>query len=442
MDSMMPHNKQAEEELLAALMQYDNVMDDVLALVSANDFYVSRHQSIFSAMRKCYDAGEQPYAINIAHAMNEDNDAELLNFLMHLANCVAFRWDAVVAAKIVANEAKRRRIMQYGNRVFGDAAHESDAAAVLERAEFELLEIGKSSRESETQTLTNVSLEYMEMFSKLEQKRGDLSGLPTGFRSLDFLLRGMREQNMLIVAGRPGSGKSSLALSMAYHLSFKCYKSGMFFSLEMSKRDLFERLVSIEAQVDSQRLRTPWELSYDERERVHDAINRLESERFVINDTQAITTTDLRSEARRFRAQNGELDYIIVDYLQLMRANTSDGKRMKDRQQEIAEISMSIKALAKELNVPIIALAQLNREVENRQNKVPQLWDLRESGQIEQDSDVVMFVYRDEMYNADTQRAGQADIVIAKHRHGPTGEVTLHFEARYTQFTNMEVEVA
>jgi replicative DNA helicase len=435
-ENAIPFNENAERAVLACMMQYDMALEEVLPLLTPDDFYMSRHATIYRAMCDLYNAGHAITAINVERTMGRDDD--LFNFLVHLSEGVSFRDDALSNARIVAADSKRRKLMKYGNQVFGDAAHDPDADEVQRRAEQALFDLTNDHKTNNYSSLTEFSVEYLDMFITLEQKRGELSGLSTGFRSLDFLLRGMREQNMLVVAGRPGSGKSSLALTMAYSLSFKDKKRGVFFSLEMSKRELFERLVSMRAMVDSQALRTPWMLAPDERERVHRAIQDLESDSLIIDDTQALTTTDFRSKAKHIQKRGG-LDYIIVDYLQLMRAHTSDEKRMKDRQQEVSEISMTIKAVAKELNVPIIALAQLNREVESRQSKVPQLSDLRESGAIEQDSDVVMFVYRDEMYNAESERKGQADIVIAKHRHGQCGEVTLHFEARLTQFTNLEV---
>jgi len=244
---------------------------------------------------------------------------------------------------------------------------------------------------------------------------------------------------MIVVAGRPGTGKTSLALSMVYNAAFHHSKKVAVFSMEMSKMELFGRLVSMRACIDGRRLRTPWQLTSEEQERAQHAIVELEHHQIVIDDTQAISTIELRSKARRLKAKYG-IDLIVIDYMQLMRALTDDGKRVRERHLEVAEISMAIKALAKELDVPILALAQLNREVESRAAKVPQLSDLRESGQIEQDSDVVMFLYCDELHNPQTDRKGQTDLIIAKHRNGPVGEVTLGFKPAYTLFTNLVVE--
>lgn len=441
-EKMMPHNERAEEALLACLMQYDDAMDDVITIIKPDDFYSSRNSSIFRCMYQLYSDGQPLFAVDICYAMGKDDDDELFNFLVHLSEGLSLRTDAVTSAKIVANEAKRRRLMAYGNHVFGDAAADMDAAAVMERAESALLALSTDQTPNQARSADDIAASYFEKFTQLEQHNGEIGGLPTGFKLLDYNLRGLKAQNMVVIAARPGMGKSSLAMSIAYNNAFheNPAKRWAYFTLEMSGEEVFNCLVSMRARVDGQRLKTPWMLDEFERERVHRAIRELQAEQFFIQDTPAITTADLRSQAKRLHRMH-KLDFIIIDYLQLMRALDSSGKRIKDRQQEIAEISMAIKALAKELNIPVIALAQLNREVENRQSKVPQLSDLRESGQIEQDSDVVMFIYRDEMYNADTERKGQADIIVAKHRNGPTGEVSLHFEGRYTQFSNLEIRM-
>jgi replicative DNA helicase len=440
MTPMLPHDENAERQVLACCMQYDTPMDEVAGILSPDDFYVhsKRHPEIYAAMKRLYDKGEMINAVAIEHEMGLHDD-EVFNYLIHLSECVSLQDDAAQAARIVSNEAKRRQIMQACQRGMNDAHEQQDADAVLERLDQALAQIGAPAHEQDFQTLAQVSYDYLERFSTLSKHRGEISGVPSGFHLLDFMLGGFQPQNMIVVAGRPGTGKTSLALSMVYNAAFHHNKKVAVFSLEMSKMELFGRLVSMRACIDGRRLRTPWQLTSEEQERAQYAIVELEHHQIVIDDTQALSTTELRSKARRLKAKYG-LDLIVIDYMQLMRALTDDGKRIRERHLEVAEISMAIKGLAKELDVPILALAQLNREVESRSSKIPQLSDLRESGQIEQDSDVVMFIYCEELYNPQTDRKGQTDLIIAKQRNGPVGEVTLGFKPEYTLFTNLMVE--
>ncbi len=440
MTSMLPHDEKAERQVLACCMQYDTPMDEVAGILEPNDFYVhsKRHPEIYTAMKRLYDKGEMINAVAIEHEMDIHDD-EVFNYLIHLSECVSLQDDAAQAARIVFNESKRRQIMQACQRGMNDAHENRDADAILERLDAGLTQIGAPAHEQDFQTLAQVSYDYLERFSTLSKHRGEISGVPSGFHLLDFMLGGFQPQNMVVLAGRPATGKTSLALSMVYNAAFHHNTRVAVFSMEMSKMELFGRLVSMRALLDGRRLRTPWQLTTEEQERAQYAIIELEHHHIVIDDTQALSTTELRSKARRLKAKYG-LDLIVIDYMQLMRAFTDDGKRVRERHLEVAEISMAIKALAKELDVPILALAQLNREVESRAAKVPQLSDLRESGQIEQDSDVVMFLYCDEMHNPQTERKGQTDLIIAKHRNGPVGEVTLGFKPEYTLFTNLVVE--
>jgi len=438
-EGMYPYNEIAEAALLACLMQYDSPMSEVADLIAPDDFYVSsrRHPDIYRAMLALYQQGQPIMPVSVLHEVGNQDDSELFSYLIHLSETVSFRHDGLYNARLVLNDARLRKLAHAGSRLHADAIQGKDASLVLQRAEQTLLDINKTGRRGEWESTENLSSSYLQRFSELEQQRGKISGLSTGFYELDFLLGGLQKQDLDVVAGRPGTGKTSFALSIAYHVAYHEHKNVAFFSLEMSKQELFGRLVSMRAMIDGRRLRTPWQLSPDEKERAHTAILGLEQPWLYVDDTQSISTHELRSRAKRLHVHH-PLDLVIVDYLQLMRAYDEYGKRLKDRQQEIAEISMALKGLSKELDVPVLALAQLNRAVETRQDKVPQLSDLRESGQIEQDSDVVMFIYRDELYNSETTRKAQADIVVAKHRDGPTNEVTLHFNAPLTLFSNME----
>jgi replicative DNA helicase len=278
---------------------------------------------------------------------------------------------------------QHNQLIRFGTHVVADAHADPDADATLEKAEAGLFEIARQGRFSEWSTLLEVAADYFDRFTLLQQQRGQVGGVPTGFRALDFYLGGLIPKDMIVVAGRPGTGKTSFGLSIAYNAAFKYGKKIAIFSLEMSKDELFGRLLSMRARVDGHRLRMPWLLDPGELERIEQAKSDLRSDCIFIDETPSINTALLRSKARRLRAKHG-IDLVILDYLQLMEAHL-DVKRIRERYLEVAEISKAIKSLAKELEVPLVALAQLNREVENRASKVPQLADLRDSRQIEQD---------------------------------------------------------
>jgi len=316
------------------------------------------------------------------------------------------------------------------------AYEEGDADIALDKAEQLIFNISQRHARSDFAHMRDVLAEYMNKLDQLHERRGTIVGVPTGFTDLDRITGGLQKSDLIVLAARPGIGKSSLALSLAHNTALKYHNSIAVFSLEMSKDQLAQRLLSMDARIDQQRLRTGI-IEEDEWDRIVYAMDTLSESNIWIDDTAGISTMEMRSKARRLQAEHG-IDLIIVDYLQLMQA-TIGGKRNENRVQEISEISRSLKGLARELNVPVLALAQLSRAVESRQSKVPQLSDLRESGSIEQDSDIVMFIYRDDLYNQESERKNIADIIIAKHRNGPVGEISLYFQANQTRFRDLEL---
>jgi replicative DNA helicase len=291
--------------------------------------------------------------------------------------------------------------------------------------------------DSETSGLDHVRTMLAEFVKNLDaaQTGNHPIGPSTGFSDLDRLLGGLGHSDLVILAGRPSVGKSACALSMAHNLAVQAKKGVAVFSLEMSKEQLFQRLIAMDAGVDLQRLRTGW-MDDEEWEWVMAAMDRLSDAPLYTDDTVGITTIDIQDKVRRVMSEGVDIQLVIVDYLQLM--SPTIGKRYGNREQEIAEISRSLKGLARNLNVPVLALAQLSRAVEGRISKIPQLSDLRESGSIENDADVVMFIYREEIYNPETERRNIADIIVAKHRNGPVGEVSLYFKKSHTRFSNLE----
>jgi replicative DNA helicase len=283
--------------------------------------------------------------------------------------------------------------------------------------------------------MEDILADYIARLEQLNQRRGTITGVPTGFTDLDRMTGGLQRSDLIILAARPGVGKTSLALSLAHNAALKFRNTVAVFSLEMSKEQLAQRLLSMDAGIDQSRLRTGW-IEEEEWSRIVEASDKLSESSIWIDDTAGISTMEMRSKARRLQAEHG-VDLIIVDYLQLMQGS-SGGGRNENRVQEVSEISRSLKGLARELNVPVMALAQLSRSVESRQSKVPQLSDLRESGSIEQDADIVMFIYRDDVYNQETEQKNIAKIIVAKHRNGPVGEVSLFFQASQTRFRDLE----
>ena len=318
---------------------------------------------------------------------------------------------------------------------------EEDAALTLERAEQIIFEISQrySSSTATASHVRELLAAYMDRLDQLHEHRGTILGVPTGFADLDRLLGGLQRSDLILLAGRPGLGKTGLALSIAYQAASRYQRKVGIFSLEMSKEQLIQRLLAIGSGVDQQRLRTGW-IEDNEWERVTATMGTLSEADIWIDDTSTISTIQLRSKARRWILEHG-LDLIVVDYLQLMQASSSDGRSRENRVQEVSAISRALKGLARELNIPVLALAQLSRAVENRASKVPQLSDLRESGSLEADSDVVLFIYRDDAYNPASERPNTADIIIAKHRNGPVGEVCLAFDKPQARFRDIPVSV-
>lgn len=430
----VPCNIEAERAVLGALLFDQYALDEVGDIVTAQDFYRDDHRTLFSEIQRMYTQHEMPTAASLYKCIGGTDEA--FNYLLGLQNEIIISSFVEQYARDVFKAAQQRRLAEASIKIAG-LAYDNAVTDAISQAEALLFDIGKHHASSEFSTLGDIATEYLSELSAMENKP-QLSGISTGFKTLDFCLGGLQDTDLLIAAGRPGMGKSAFALSIAHHAAFECGKRVAVFTLEMSKKQLFQRLVSREARVDGQRLRIN-RLDVSERDRVYNAVSKLASESILIDDKQGLTTTELRSKARRLKAKDG-LDLIIVDYLQLMEAHI-DGKRIQEKRIEIGEISKALKSLAKELEVPVLALAQLSREVEKRSVKIPQLSDLAESGNLEMDADVVLFLYRDDYYNPQSDRPGTADIIIAKHRSGPVGETTVAFDPQFTQFRDIEVRV-
>ena len=436
-DFLPPHNLDAEQSVLGALLSDRDAIIRVASFLRPGDFYRRAHSIVYEAILSLYNRREPTDLVTLVDELARQGSIDDVGGETYLAELIAATPTTVHAeyyARIVTRTAVRRRLIDAGSEIvrigFDDANEVEDA---LDSAERILFDVSQRRGERDFRSMRDILEEYFDRLDSLHQHKGDVVGVPTGFIDLDKLTGGLQKSDLIIVAARPSVGKSALALSLAYHAAIQHQQTVGLFVLEMSGEQIVQRLLSMETGIDSHRLRMGF-IDDSEWNSVVRAFGRLSEAPIYVDDTASVTMMDVRSKARRLAAEHG-LDVIIVDYLQLM----TSGRRSDNRVQEISEISRGLKQLARELDVPVVALAQLSRAVESRQSHVPMLSDLRESGSIEQDADVVMFIYREEIYDPDTERRGIADIVVAKHRNGPVGTVHLRFFEKTARFADLEL---
>lgn len=439
MEKLLPQNIEAEESVLGSLIIDPEAISQVEDVLRPEDFYRDAHRMLYETMLMFSTRREPGDFVTLCNELERTNTLTLVggaSTITALMNGVPTSANVAYYAHIVAQKALYRRLIHAAGRIAALAYEEADNA--LEEAEQLIFALGQThlGNASDLTPLPVVLSDCMTTLDTLHERKTAITGVPTGYRHLDAPLGGLQRADLVVLAARPGTGKTSFALNVARNACQSGYRVA-FFSLEMSKVQLGMRLLSMEAHIDQHRLRLGW-VEDHEWDQLVAALGLLSEGQMWIDDTAALSLASLRSRARRVQAQHG-VDLIVVDYLQLMRAAIDgSGKRMQNREQEIAEISRGLKAVAKEVNVPVLALAQLSRAVETRASKVPQLSDLRESGAIENDSDVVLFIYRDELYTPESAAAGTADLIIAKHRNGPTGTVRLGFDPTQTRFYTLE----
>jgi len=437
-EKLLPQSMEAEMGVLGSVIIDPDMMAQIADMLTPEDFYRDAHRVIYKIMLTQYEQRLPSDFITICDELERENTLEGVggpSYITSLINGVPTSGNVEYYGRIVKEKALYRRLIHAAGQIAATAfAEESNA---LETAEQLLFTLGQHGSQSEFTPIGGVLTACMTDLDALHSRNASIIGVPTGFRPLDVALGGLQRSDLVILAARPGTGKTSFALNVAANAVYQHQQRVAFFSLEMSKKQLGLRLLSMQAQIDQQRLRMGW-VHDEEWEHLIAAMGELSEGSIWIDDTAGLSLTALRSKARRLQAQYG-IDLVIVDYLQLMHA-TLEGKRYANREQEIAEISRGLKGIAKELDVPVLALAQLSRAVESRQVKIPQLSDLRESGAIENDADVVLFIYREEMYDPDTDAKNTADIIIAKHRNGPIGTVRLSFEASQTRFHELSVQ--
>jgi replicative DNA helicase len=432
-----PQNIEAEQSVLGSLLIDPEAILKVISSLRPEDFYRETHALIYKAIIDLHERRQPADFVTLCDELDRRKELEQVGgpgYLTSLINAVPTSVHAQYYGRIVAATATLRRLISAAAEISNMAYERADDEdRILDQAEQLIFGVAQRSIERELVPLRTVVSDYYDRIEYLYEHRGETVGVPTGFIDLDRLLGGFQRADLIIVAGRPGTGKTSLALSIA---DFAARKHGLciaIFSLEMPALQVVQRLVSGATGIESQRLRIG-DITQEELARITRAMGEL-SETFVyIDDTPAIAPMELRAKARRLQAEH-PIDLIIVDYLQLMQA----GVRMENRVQEVSYISRQLKSLSSELNVPVLACSQLSRAVESRVDKRPLLSDLRESGSIEQDADVVMFIYREEMYVEDTFRPNIADIMVAKHRNGPTGQISLRFMKELAKFANLEL---
>lgn len=433
-----PQNLDAEVNLLGAVLVDDDVLTRMGDKVTAEDFYDKRHRSIYEAMIHLYELHRPVDLLTLSDELKKKDEFELIggmNFLSELANMVPTTANAEYYAEIIAQKAMRRRLIKAAGDI-ASLGYEEDTQVgeLLEKAESEIFAVSDKSLHSDFASLEQILSESFDRMEELHRDKTKMRGVPTGYRDLDHKTAGLQRSDLIILAARPAMGKSTFALNLAYNVATQAKQAVLVFSLEMSKEQLVDRMLAEAAGVDAWNIRTG-NLSDQDFEKLSNAMGELAEAHIYIDDTPGITPLEMRTKARR-QAHNSPLGLVIVDYLQLMSSsNRSSGD---NRVQEVSEISRSLKLLARELNVPVIALSQLSRSVENRTPQIPQLADLRESGSIEQDADIVMFLYREEYYKPETDRQHITDLFIAKHRNGPTGKIELYFHPERLRFMTLD----
>lgn len=423
-----PHNIEAEASLLGAILIDSDAIVKIADTVTADDFYDPRHKHIYEALTRIYERREPIDVLTLADQLKSTGVLDLIGgpaYLTELTNFVPTAAHVEQYAEIVAQKALRRRLIKVSQDMV-DLGHDESKSLkeLIEDAETRLFQVSEKHVKQSLVSIESILSESFERLDDLHKDKKKIRGIPTGYRDLDNLLAGLQRSDLIILAARPAMGKTAFVLNLAHNVAVHAKEPVLIFSLEMSKEQLVDRLLAMESGVDAWALRTG-NLTDSDFEKLSHAMGVLSEAPIYIDDTPGITVSDMRTKARR-EAHQRKLGLVIVDYLQLMSAGSSASSQA-NRVQEISEISRGLKGMARELNVPLIALSQLSRSVENRSPQIPQLADLRESGSIEQDADIVAFLYREDYYNPETDRQNIMDVLIKKHRNGPVDNVELYF---------------
>ncbi|MCW2278229.1 replicative DNA helicase [Heliophilum fasciatum] len=437
-DRLPPQNVEAEQSVLGSMLLDAEAVNRAMELLKPEDFYKEAHQLIFRHLVALSQRNQPIDLVTVTEALRQSSDLERVGsipYLIELGNVVPTSANVEHYAKIVAEKSLLRQIISTATRITQKGyAGEEEVDRLLDEAEQAFLAIAQRQARDGVVVLRDVLVQTLDHIEKLYNRRGDVTGVATHYRDLDRMTAGLQPSDLIIVAARPAMGKTAFCLNIAQNAAVHDKTTVALFSLEMSREQLVQRMLSSEALIDQQRLRTG-ALTEQDWDALTRAITPLSEAPIYIDDTAGITVMEMRAKCRRLKLEKN-LGLVVIDYLQLMQG--SGGKRSENRQQEISDISRSLKALARELHVPVVALSQLSRSVEQTTDKKPNLSHLRESGALEQDADVVMFIYREDYYFPETENKGIAEIIVAKHRNGPVGSVELGFLREYTKFLNRE----
>jgi replicative DNA helicase len=433
-----PQNTDAEASLLGSILIDPNAITEIADSLKAEDFYDERHNIIYAHMRKLYDSRRPIDLLTLSEELRKSEILERVggsSYLTDLTNMVPTAAHIVHYKDIVEQKAIRRRLISAAQDITQQSFNEeATASQLISSAEARIFEVSQADLKQDLKSLESILTESFDRLDELHKDKSKLRGVATGYRDLDNILAGFQPSDLIILAARPAMGKSTLAMNIAHNVAVKEKKTVLVFSLEMSKEQLVDRMLAAEAGVDAWNIRTG-NLSDSDFEKLGQAMGTLSEAQIFIDDTPMMNVHEMRTKARR-EQHHRPLGLILVDYLQLMSGGGTGSS--ESRVQEISEISRGLKGIARELNVPVLALSQLSRSVESRSPQIPQLSDLRESGSIEQDADVVAFVYREDYYNPETERKGITDVLIKKHRNGPTGSVELYFNSERLQFLSID----
>jgi len=436
----LPQNIEAEQAVLGGILIDNEAIHQVLEIVEVEDFYRESHRKIFLVFLELYEQNQPIDLVTVCEALQKKQQLEEVGgatFLASLVEVIPTASNIAYYAKIVKEKSILRKLITSATYIINQCVAPTDEniEEILDKAEQTIFEVSEERIQTSYYPLKDVIKSTFQTIQSITQKDSYITGIPTGFFDFDRLTSGFQPSDLIIIAGRPSMGKTAFALNIAANAASKHKIPVGIFSLEMSKEQLTTRMLCAEAKVDSQKLRSGFLAEHDWQLLI-EAASVLSEAPIFIDDTPAISVLELRAKARRLKSEHN-ISLIIIDYLQLMKGKSGNERR----EQEISEISRSLKALAKELNIPVVALSQLNRKVEDRENKRPRLADLRESGAIEQDADLIAFLYRDEVYNQreDNPNRGVAEIIIGKHRNGPVGKIKLAFLEKFTSFENLQV---
>ena len=434
---VMPNSLEAEQSVIGSMIMDQDAIVTAMEILLQEDFYHKQYGILFDAMIELYSSGQPVDLVTLQNKLKEKDvpqEVSSLEFVGELVRAVPTSANVKYYCNIVKENSMKRKLIRVTEEIENECyAGKESLESVLDKTEHDIFALLSSRTGGDYVPIRQVVMNALEKIEKASQQDGNVTGIPTGFIDLDYRTAGLQPSDLVLIAARPSMGKTAFVLNIAQYVAFHENMCTAIFSLEMSKEQLVNRLFSLESRVDAQALRTG-NLSDADWAKLVEGAGIIGDSELIIDDTPGISISEMRSKCRKYKLEH-DLKLIIIDYLQLM---SGSGRSTDSRQQEISDISRSLKALARELNVPVLALSQLSRAVEQRLDHRPMLSDLRESGAIEQDADVVMFIYRDDYYNKDTELKGISEIIIAKQRNGPIGTVNLAWLPEYTKFANLE----